>query len=153
DVAGKVQIQNKKKKKRTAKKASVVAEGEKIITGQDAKATLQMFDGSELKLSPQTEFQVTKVEKPGENDKILHFKLLVGRIFASVKKLSSAKSSFEVEAGGVVCGVRGTQFGMEFDPVKNKVGLGVFEGSVYTHYHGHSSFFNSGENVHFDDGH
>ncbi|HVZ81281.1 MAG TPA: FecR domain-containing protein [bacterium] len=152
DLSGKVQIQNKKKKSRAAKKASVVAEGERVITGSDSKATLQMFDGSELKLSPGTEFQVTKVERPGGDDKIMHFKLLVGRVFASVKKLASSKSSFEVEAGGVVCGVRGTQFGMDYDPVKNKVGLGVFEGSVYTHYHGHSQIYGAGQNVNFHDG-
>jgi ferric-dicitrate binding protein FerR (iron transport regulator) len=37
-------------------------------------------------------------------------KLLGGRILAQVQKLNESRSTFEVEAGGVVCGVRGTAF-------------------------------------------
>jgi len=152
-VNGKVQIKNKSgKKTRIARKDSSVVEGERIVTAQDAKATLQLFDGSELAISPKTDFQLTKLQKPSGEDKILHFKLFVGRLFAKVKKLASSKSSFEVEAGGVVCGVRGTQFGLEYDPGKNKLGLGVYEGSVYTNWNGHSSFYNAGENVDFNNG-
>ena len=107
-VTGKVQIKGKDgKKPRTAKKDSTVVEGERIVTDPDAKATLQLFDGSELNISPKTDFQLTKMQKPSGDDKILQFKLFVGRLFAKVKKLSSSKSSFEVEAGGVVCGVSG----------------------------------------------
>lgn len=151
-VSGKVQIQNKKKKKRVAKDASTVQEGERVITGADAKATLRMFDGSELKINSKTEFQVTKSEDAGGGEKVMKFKLFVGRVFASVKKLASSKSSFEVEAGGVVCGVRGTQFGLEYDPGHNHVGLGVYEGSVYTHWNGNTSFYGAGQNVNFNNG-
>ena len=152
-VTGKVQIKGKDgKKPRTAKKDSTVVEGERIVTDPDAKATLQLFDGSELNISPKTDFQLTKMQKPSGDDKILQFKLFVGRLFAKVKKLSSSKSSFEVEAGGVVCGVRGTQFAMDYDPGKNKVGLGVYEGSVYTNCNGHHNIFHAGENADWTNG-
>jgi hypothetical protein len=152
-VNGKVQIKNKSgKKTRTAKKDSTVVEGERIVTGTDAKATLQLFDGSQLDISPKTDFQLTKLEKPSAEDKVIQFKLFVGRLFASVKKLASSKSSFEVEAGGVVCGVRGTKFAFEFDPGKNHVGLRVDEGTVYTNWNGHTNLFNAGQNADFTNG-
>ncbi len=122
-VNGKVQIKSKSgKKTRTAKKNATVVEGERIVTGTSAQATLQLFDGSELSISPKTDFQLTKLQKPSAEDKVIQFKLFVGRLFASVKKLASSRSSFEIEAGGVVCGVRGTKFAFEFDPGKNHVG-------------------------------
>jgi hypothetical protein len=152
-VNGKVQIKNKSgKKTRTAKQNSTVVEGERIVTGTDAKATLQLFDGSQLDISPKTDFQLTKLEKPSAEDKVIQFKLFVGRLFASVKKLASSKSSFEVEAGGVVCGVRGTKFAFEFDPGKNHVGLRVDEGTVYTNWNGHTNLFNAGQNADFTNG-
>jgi hypothetical protein len=152
-VNGKVQIKNKSgKKTRTAKTNSTVVEGERIVTATDAKATLQLFDGSELTISPKTDFQLTKLEKPSADDKVIQFKLFVGRLFASVKKLASSKSSFEIEAGGVVCGVRGTKFAFEFDPGKNHVGLRVNEGTVYTNWNGHTNLFTAGQNADFLNG-
>jgi hypothetical protein len=152
-VNGKVQIKSKSgKKTRKAKQNSTVVEGERIVTGTDAKATLQLFDGSELNISPKTDFQLTKLQKPSAEDKVIQFKLFVGRLFASVKKLASSKSSFEIEAGGVVCGVRGTKFAFEFDPGKNHVGLRVDEGTVYTNWNGHTSLFTAGQNGDFTNG-
>jgi hypothetical protein len=152
-VDGKVQIKSKSgKKTRIGKKNSTVVEGERIVTGTSAKVTLQLFDGSELTISPKTDFQLTKLEKPSAEDKVIQFKLFVGRLFASVKKLASSKSSFEVEAGGVVCGVRGTKFAFEFDPGKNHVGLRVDEGTVYTNWNGHTNLFNAGQNADFTNG-
>jgi hypothetical protein len=152
-VSGKVQIKNKKgKKARKAKLNSTVVEGERIVTGTDAKATLQLFDGSQLDISPKTDFQLTKLQQPSATDKVIAFKLFVGRLFASVKKLASSKSSFEIEAGGVVCGVRGTKFHFEFDPGKNRVGLLVDEGTVYTQWSGHTNFFTAGQSADFTNG-
>lgn len=152
-VTGKVQIKNKTgKKTRKAKLNSTVVEGERIVTGTDAKATLQLFDGSQLDVSPKTDFQLTKLQQPSAADKVIAFKLFVGRLFASVKKLASSKSSFEIEAGGVVCGVRGTKFHFEFDPGKNRVGLLVDEGTVYTEWNGHTNFFTAGQNADFTNG-
>lgn len=152
-VSGKVQVKSKSgKKTRIAQKDSTVMEGERIVTDKDAKATLRLFDGSDLTISPQTDFRLAKLQKPSVQDKIMQFKLFAGKLLAQVKKLASAKSSFEIEAGGVVCGVRGTQFSMAFDPDKNTVYLNILEGSVFANAGGNTIIFNAGQQMEFING-
>jgi hypothetical protein len=133
-VSGKVEIKTKKgHKTKHARKDLTVFEGDRIITEDQSTATLRLFDGSSLDISPKTEFVLSKLQKPSPQDKILQFKLVVGKLLAAVEKLTSSKSSFEIEAGGVVCGVRGTKFSMETDGAsKPQVQLHVFEGTVYS---------------------
>lgn len=152
-VSGQVQVKSASgNKTRTAEKGTAVSEGERVITDQNAKATLQLFDGSVLTISPGTDFALDKLQQPSKSDKILGFKLFVGKLLAKVKKLASAKSSFEIEAGGVVCGVRGTQFSMDYHPGQNKLDLDVLEGSVYANSNGHNNVYNAGQQVEFLNG-
>lgn len=152
-VSGQVQIKAKSgQKTRVAQKDSTVVEGESIVTDKNSKATLQLFDGSKLDISPGTNFQLAKLQKPSVQDKVMQFKLFVGKLFASVKKLASSKSSFEIEAGGVVCGVRGTQFSLDYNPGQSKVDLSVIEGTVYANSGGNSNVFTAGQNQEFING-
>ncbi len=157
-VDGKVEIRGGKGHKvREAKKDSTVIEGEKIVTSDNSTATLKLFDGSELKVSPKTEFGLTKLQKTSVQDKVIQFKLLVGKLFAQVKKLASAKSSFEIEAGGVVCGVRGTSYSVETTQTQNgksqQVLVQVTDGSVLTtDLDGHHFIINPGPPVKFING-
>ncbi len=133
-VTGKVTVKTKKgHKTKKAQKDLTVSEGDRVIANDDAKATIRLFDGSSLEVSPKTEFVLSKLQKPTEQDKTIKFKLIVGELLAAVEKLTTSKSSFEIEAGGVVCGVRGTKFSMNCDGKHNpQVQLHVFEGIVYT---------------------
>jgi len=133
-VTGKVTVKTKKgHKTKKAQKDLTVSEGDRVIANDDAKATIRLFDGSSLEISPKTEFVLSKLQKPTEQDKTIKFKLIVGELLAAVEKLTTSKSSFEIEAGGVVCGVRGTKFSMNCDGKHNpQVQLHVFEGIVYT---------------------
>src|SRR5579872_3867846 len=103
-LTGEVTITNAKGRTRKAKSTSTVPEGSTVTTAKDATATLNLFDGSTLNLKPGTSVVVTGLQQPSLADKIIKFKLAFGQLFASVRKLTSAKSSFEIEAGGVVCG-------------------------------------------------
>lgn len=152
-VSGQVQVKSASgAKTREAQKGTTVSEGERIITDKASKATLQLFDGSELAISPGTDFTLDKLQQPSKTDKIIGFKLFVGKLLAKVKKLASAKSSFEIEAGGVVCGVRGTQFSMDYHPGQNTLDLNVLEGSVYANSNGNTNVFNAGQQVEFLNG-
>src|SRR3974390_2467326 len=138
-VSGKVQVTSKSgNKTRTAQKDSTVVEGERIVTDKGSKATLQLFDGSQIEITPNTDLALTKMQKPSNQDKIFQFKLFVGNLLSKVKKLASSKSSFEIEAGGVVCGVRGTQYSYSFDPTTHNVTVHVDEGTVYLNSNGHT---------------
>ncbi len=154
-VNGDVQIKVKKNRKTViAKKDMTVFEGDRITTKDKSTATLRLFDGSELKISEKTKFVLTALQKPTEQTKIIKFKLLIGKLFAEVKKLTTSESAFEIEAGGVVCGVRGTKFSMENNGApKPKVILQVFDGSVYAiDGKGNHYIFNPGPPIQFQGG-
>jgi hypothetical protein len=151
-VSGKVRVENSQGKSRDAVRDSAVEENEKIIAGAKASATLKLFDGSELKISSDTSVRISQLHPKGKNDKTIKFKLLLGNLWASVQKLASKKSSFEIEAGGVVCGVRGTQYSVKYEPDKGKVHLNVFEGVVYTHSGKKTQDFPAGSQADFLNG-
>lgn len=92
------------------------------------------------------------MEQVGASDKLLKFQLAVGDLWASVKKLTSSKSSFEIESGGVVCGVRGTKYSYHYDPTTNKVTVHVDEGTVYINSGGHTYIFTQGQTVNLSNG-
>ncbi len=145
-VTGKVELKGQKgHKSRPARPDATVVEGQRIMTGSDGKATLKTFDGSEIQISPNTDFQLTQLQKPSAVDKVIQFKLFVGKLFASVRKLASSKSSFEIEAGGVVCGVRGTQYSVFYDPATGKVDVVVKDGTVWTTADGKTQEFHGGQ--------
>ncbi len=147
-VSGTVQVNGK-----AAKNAAKVNEGQKVRTGTASKTTLRLFDGSQIALSSNSELQVNKIQKSSAADKVLKFKLLVGKLVATVKKLNSSRSSFEVESGGVVCGVRGTQYILQYDPVTGKVNVKVLDGSVWVSADGKTYTFGPGQGGTFTHGH
>lgn len=151
-VSGKVKIKSQEGKTREAHSNSTVKEGEQVTADVKSSATLRLFDGSELKISPDTRVVVSKLQKKSEKDKKIDFKLLLGRLLAKVKKLATSNSSFEVEAGGVVCGVRGTEFSLSYDPKQKKVDLSVLEGTVLAKSGGQSNLVNAGQKIEFLNG-
>ncbi len=152
-VTGKIEIRGHQGHMlRIAEKDSTVTEGERIVAGADAQATLQTFDGSELTITPNTDFWLDKLQKPSDNDKTIHFKLLLGQLMAKVTKLLTAKSSFEIEAGGVICGVRGTQYQVKYDPATNTVFLGVLDGTVYANANGQTTDYGAGSSAVYHNG-
>lgn len=150
-VSGKVTVLRHRKTV-TLHRDSKVQEGETLTTASDATATLRFFDGSELQAKPGTRVVLSQVRHAGGQDKVLKFKLLLGKIFAKVQKLASSRSSFEVEAGGVVCGVRGTQYEVDYDPDHGQVDIFVTEGSVWANSGGQSFQYGPGGTGHFHHG-
>ena len=145
-VAGKVEVKDAEgKHTRSAKLDGQVTEGETISAGADGQATLRLFDGSEVKVSPNTAFTVEKLQQPSLQDKVIQFKLSIGKLFAVVKKLASSNSSFEIEAGGVVCGVRGTEYSMEYNPSTGKVDVLVVTGTVWSTSNGQTQILHGGQ--------
>ncbi|HVZ81284.1 MAG TPA: FecR domain-containing protein [bacterium] len=152
-VAGKVQVKDRSGKKvRDAKDGSKVKEGERVVTAADSKTIVRFFDGSQLSVSPGSDVQMGEMRKLAGQDKVLHFKLLVGKLFASVQKLASSKSSFEIEAGGVVCGVRGTEYTLQYDPTTGKTNIQVLDGTVWVQSGGNTYTYGAGQGGSFTNG-
>ncbi|HJT24710.1 MAG TPA: FecR family protein, partial [bacterium] len=130
-VSGKVSVKDTGGKSRTAKTNSTAAEGETVQVEKGGEATLVFFDGSTLDAKSNTQFILSALQKPSTNEKKLRFNLDFGALMARVQKLMTASSQFEIQAGGIVCGVRGTEFSVVYDPTMGSVDLKVIEGSVY----------------------
>ena len=152
-VSGKVEVAGlSSKTSKVAKDGTKVRETEKVTTGADSKTIVRFFDGSQLAISPNSSVQLNKIQKLSDQDKVLHFKLLVGKLMATVQKLASSKSSFEVEAGGVVCGVRGTQFVLQYDPSTGKVDVKVLDGTVWVQAGNNTYTYGAGQGGSFTNG-
>ena len=149
---GKVTIKNKRGVSRTAKTTSTVPEGSTVITSTDGEASLKIFDGSTVKLKPSTSLVVATLQQPSLGEKIIKFKLKFGEFFAKVAKLTSSNSSFETDAGGVVCGVRGTEYSMFYDPQTGKVNVVVLDGTVWTSSGGQTFIYHGGQGGGFTNG-
>ncbi len=146
-VKGVVTVRDVQGKTRTASKGTTAFEEERVSVAKESQATLRLFDGSTLDLSSKSQLVLQKLRQPSEKVKNIEFQLAFGAILAKVKKLLSSQSSFEVKAGGVVCGVRGTEFAFSYDPDKDWITLKVHEGTVYVNSAGKTSFYHAGENL------
>lgn len=94
-----------------AQEGQVLETGDEIKVGDNSEATLTMQSDTQVHLSADTDLKVGQIEPNADNGFFSRLVVIAGTILADVKKnLMDSHSSFEVEAGGVVCGVRGTAF-------------------------------------------
>ncbi len=149
---GQVKVFTPKGHSRKAVLGHVIHPGDTIQVGSDSQASVSLPDGSSLDLSANSRLTITSLTQPSPETKNFLFQLAIGKLFAQVRKLITAKSSFEVEAGGVVCGVRGTQFSMNFDPDTKKLDLSVLEGLVGAASGGATQLFGKGQEGRFFNG-
>jgi ferric-dicitrate binding protein FerR (iron transport regulator) len=108
-----------------------LAESDEIKTDANSKGYLEFQNGSVVEVGPNSDTTVSQLDTSGDDFKA-RFLLAWGKLKAQVKKLTTSNSSFEVEAGGVVAGVRGTVFGVDYDKTQKKVDAQTFEGSIFT---------------------
>jgi ferric-dicitrate binding protein FerR (iron transport regulator) len=112
-----------------AEEGQVLEGGDQVRTGDQGKATLSLAGETNLQLGPKGDLTVEEISGNGQGGFVSRLKLLTGKFLADVKKnITASRSTFEVEAGGVVCGVRGTVFEIEADP--ERFDLCVHEGGV-----------------------
>lgn len=104
--------------------------GETIQVGARSEAVILMADGSSLDLMANSRMTLAVLKQSSAEEKNFLFKLGLGKVVALVTKLMTAHSSFEIEAGGVICGVRGTEFSMSYDPKSDKGEVRVSSGVV-----------------------
>jgi len=120
-----------------------LAENDWIQTGADSKAYLEFQNGGIVEVGPNSNIKVSQLDIT-PTDFRARFLLAVGEFKAKVAKLTTASSVFEVEAGGVVCGVRGTVFGVNYDKTQNAVSAQTFEGAIFTRSGGKEALVEKG---------
>jgi hypothetical protein len=103
--------------------------GSIVRTGRGAHCELTLKDGSILRISSTSVFKVEEFSFDEETGRKLgRFNLLFGRVKATVSKLVTSDSEFEVRSGTALAGIRGTTFGISYNGVESQIL--VFDGSV-----------------------
>ena len=128
-LQGKVQVLSKGATvAEDAQEDQVVVAGDTIMTGSGAEVSLVLNSMTMVHVSENSRVTVDALARKGSKGFLSRLKLAVGKVLAQVEKLGSSRSTFEVEAGGVVCGVRGTAF--EVSAEGTNVQDSTYEGAV-----------------------
>ena len=89
-----------------------------LRTGADGSLKLSLTDQSVVVLGPDSELVVERAEFEAQERSRVSLKLLVGGVWAKVKKaIAGSDSTFEVSAARAVAGVRGTIFRVDATPL------------------------------------
>ncbi len=106
-------------------------EGDQIKVGPNTEAVLSLNAETLVHLSQSSQVSISQLQTNDSKGFLTHLMLLAGRVLSDVKKnLNATQSSFEIESGGVVCGVRGTVF--EVEKSGDDVQATTHEGTVET---------------------
>lgn len=128
-IQGKVQVLSKgTTAAEDAQEDQVVLAGDTIVTGPGAEVSLVLNSMTMVQVSENSRVTVDALSRKGSKGFLSRLKLVFGKVLSQVEKLASSHSTFEVEAGGVVCGVRGTAF--EVSTEGSSIQDSTFEGKV-----------------------
>jgi len=105
-----------------------VEPGDELITKDYSEMTLALNDNTMVHLSANSQIKVTDLTPNATQGFSSRIELILGNILSEVEKLNESKSSFEIEAGGVVCAVRGT--GFEVQKQGDYIGTKTYHGAV-----------------------
>jgi hypothetical protein len=111
-----------------AEEEETVESGDEIITKDDSEVSLTLDENTLFHLGPDSDVKVSQLAWNDSNGFISRLELLGGKILSEVEKLDESRSTFEVNSGGVVCGVRGTAF--EVQKQGDAVHMSTFHGIV-----------------------
>jgi len=137
---------------RPAREGRNLEPGDTVATGDNASAVVTTLDGSTLTLSAHSQITLVAHQKPAGGSILFRARLALGEVLCRVRKLVGSRSRFELKAGGVVCGVRGTKFSLSYDPPHDLAVLKVLDGTVWSDLKGQLKTHGKGEAVEFHDG-
>lgn len=94
-----------------AQEGQALESGDEIKLGEKSETTLMLQSETSVHLTGPTDLKVEQIEANENGGFWSRLQVLAGQVLSDVKKnLGDSRSTFEVEANGVVCGVRGTAF-------------------------------------------
>ncbi len=135
----------------SAKEGDNLQEGDSIKVGKYTTVVLNLKKDTFVQAGQNTQLQVKQLADQGDAGFLTRIALQAGRILSDVRKnLAQTGSSFEVESGGVVCGVRGTVF--EISNTGGDVETTTHEGSVEMKGSNGTQTIKAGETCHWHHG-
>lgn len=117
--------------------------GDEIITQAGAEATLTLNETTLFHISEDSDVKVDQLVRNDTGGFASRLALAAGKVYCEVEKLAQSNSTFEVESGGVVCGVRGTSF--EVDKTDTDLQASTYEGVVAVQKDNDSQAVGAGE--------
>ena len=142
EVKGDVRIQRRGDVNKAQPPQEIQAE-DHILTAKDSTAFLLIRGGGTIEVGPHSDFKVREFLIDPKTMKA-KFQMAFGQMKAILHKLTSPSSCFEIEAGGVVSGVRGTTFGVTYDKDKKEETTKTYEGTVYAKVNGKEKLVEKG---------
>jgi hypothetical protein len=110
---------------------SSLVEGDRVQTGHNGFATLELPDGSHIALPPDTSLDLATLRQTaltGSTDRVVN--LHQGEVTSEVTHATKKDDRFQIRSPSVVAGVRGTQFRVSYDGVKGATAVEVLDGAV-----------------------
>lgn len=110
---------------------ATLVEGERVQTGQNGFATLELADGSHLVIPPGASLDLAMLRKTaltGATDRVVD--LRSGEVNTEVTHATRKDDRFQIRSPSVVAGVRGTHFRVNYDGDKGSTAVEVLEGAV-----------------------
>ncbi|WP_233855051.1 FecR domain-containing protein [Paraburkholderia sp. HD33-4] len=113
------------------KTGATLAEGDRLRTGVNGFATLELPDGSYVTVAQNGELNIEKlrhVTLTGAADRI--FDLRAGEVESQVTHATRRDDRFQIRSPSVVAGVRGTRFRVDYDGGTQTTAVAVLDGAV-----------------------
>ena len=110
---------------------SSLVEGDRLQTGKDGFATLELADGTHLIIPPNTSLELGKLRQTvltGATDRIVN--LQHGEVDSEVTHATRKDDRFQIRSPSVVAGVRGTSFHVSYDGGNESTAVEVLDGAV-----------------------
>ncbi len=131
----------------SAKEGQNLEEGDSLKVGLATEVVLSLKKDTFVHVGEKSILSVQQLEEQGEDGFLTRLSLQAGVILSDVrKKLDLSGSAYEVEAGGVVCGVRGTVF--EVLKEGDEVEATTHEGTVQVRNASGTQMVQAGETEH-----
>ncbi|WP_448375234.1 FecR family protein [Fervidobacterium sp.] len=112
-------------------KDTLLQEGDEVLTLEKSYVIVKFPDGSMTKITENTQVLFERLRKSKEGKILVSIVIQKGGTYNIVQKMV-AGSSFEVKAGSVTAGVRGTEFGVE--NINDKPVVKVWSGEVFAFF-------------------
>jgi len=141
-VNGDVYLVHKGNKKKADPPQKVEAD-DHILTGDKGKAYLEFASGGTVEIGPKSDVKISQLNINKTTFKA-RFLIAVGKMKTIIHKMASSSSTFEVEAGGVVAGVRGTTFEVDYNKDSKQACAKTYDGTVYTRENGKETLVKKG---------
>ncbi|MEM7393441.1 MAG: FecR family protein [Verrucomicrobiota bacterium] len=108
-VYGTVQWRSKTNGWASAEKGRVLEAGDRVLTGKDSRAEIELADGSIIQLQAESEFELEDLRIDQRNGvRGTALKVRLGEILGTIKKKKEA-SKFKINSHASTIGVRGTE--------------------------------------------